>query len=146
MRQIDWRHNRRQLFLPVAVMPSAHAPNAMHSVTVKALIDTGATRSGLHKDLVDQLALPKRDRAPVQTANGTMIVDLHQVRLGFWQTTLDHDLHSISSTTMPFILDRLFLIHALGADFSHQMLIGMDVIGMCDLTIRSDGVARLVLP
>jgi hypothetical protein len=31
-------------------------------------------------------------------------------------------------------------------DFGHDVLIGMDVIGQCDLRISKDGTARLDLP
>jgi predicted aspartyl protease len=146
MQAINWRHDRRQLFLPVLVMPSASADNASHAVTIRALIDTGATKTGLREDLVKHLGLAKRDRAPIQTANGTLITDLHLARLGFWSAEIDEDVFQLSESRMPYVLDREFLVQALKPDFSHQMLLGMDVVGLCELAINSNGIARLVLP
>lgn len=146
MRTINWRHDRRQLFLPVSVMPSASADNASHAITVKALIDTGATKTGLRADLVERLGLAKRDRAPIQTANGTLITDLHLARLGLWTSQIEEDVFQLSRSTMPYILDREFLIQALRPDFSHEMLLGMDLVGLCEFQLRCDGTAKLLLP
>ena len=146
MRRIEWRHDLRQLFLPVSILPSASAGNASHSFTAKALIDTGATKTGLRADIIARLALPKRDRAPIQTANGTLITDLHLVRMGLWTSGLNDDTFAAAASRLPFILDREFLIQALRPDFPHEMLLGMDVIGLCEFTVRGDGTASLVLP
>lgn len=143
---IRWRHDRRQLFLPVAVMPSASAQNATHSIIARALIDTGATKTALRPDLVSKLGLIKRDRAPIQTANGTIITDLHLARVGLWPTEASHDVFERSEASMPFILDREFLVQSLRPDFPHEMLLGMDLIGMCHFRISSDGTAELILP
>lgn len=146
MRTINWRHDGRQLFLPVSVMPSASAYNASHAITVRALIDTGATKTGLRADLIERLGLAKRDRAPIQTANGTLITDLHLARLGLWTCEMDRDVFQLSQSTLPHILDREFLIQALRRDFSHEMLLGMDLVGLCEFQIQCDGTAKLVLP
>ena len=144
--QISWRHDRRQLFLPVAVMPSISAPNASHSVTVTALLDTGATKTGLRPDFVTELGLAKRDRAPVQTANGTRLADLYLARLGMWPASPFDDLALKASSELPYVLDREFLIQSLLPDFPHQMLLGMDVLGLCEFRVSSTGIAELQLP
>ena len=146
MRAINWRHDCRQLFLPLSVMPSASANNASHAITVRALIDTGATKTGLRQDIVKKLSLAKRDRAPIQTANGTIITDMHLARLGMWAADPSDDVFQLSASVMPYILDREFLIQSLRPDFSHEMLLGMDVIGLCEFEIRSNGTATLLLP
>lgn len=127
-------------------MPSASAPNSSHSIIARALIDTGATKTALRSDLVTKLGLPKRDRAPIQTANGTIITDLHLARLGLWPTEIGEEPFARSLTAMPFILDREFLVQSLRPDFSHEMLLGMDLIGMCHFTISNDETAELILP
>ncbi len=127
-------------------MPSASADNASHAIIVRALIDTGATKTGLRADLVQKLGLAKRDRAPIQTANGTLITDLHLARLGLWTSDVDEDVFQLSLSTMPYILDREFLVQALRPDFSHEMLLGMDLVGLCEFQIKCDGTARLILP
>lgn len=146
MRRIKWRHDGRQLFLPVAVMPSSSAQNPSHSVTVNALLDTGATKSGLRPDFIRTLCLEKRDRAPVQTANGTRLADLFLARLGFWPADPSDDLSHKVSSEMPYVLDREFLVQSLLPDFPHQMLLGMDVLGMCEFRMSCSGMAELQLP
>lgn len=146
MRRIEWRHDRRQLFLPVAVMPSSSAANHSHSATVTALLDTGATKTGLRPDFITTLGLEKRDRAPVQTANGTRLADLFLARLGFWPLEAGDDVAAKVASELPYVLDREFLVQSLLPDFPHQMLLGMDVLGMCEFRMSSDGGAELVLP
>jgi hypothetical protein len=146
MRRIKWKHDRRQLFLPVAVMPSVSASNHSHSATVTALLDTGATKTGIRPDFISMLGLEKRDRAPVQTANGTRLADLYLARLGFWPADLSDDLSEKAASELPYVLDREFLIQSLLPDFPHQMLLGMDVIGMCEFRVSSDHTAELDLP
>lgn len=146
MQRISWGHDRRQLFLPVAVMPSASSPNPQHTVTVTALLDTGATKTGLRPDIVAELALSKRDRAPVQTANGTRLADLFLTRLGLWPSLLPDDPFESASSKLPYVLDREFLVQALLPDFPHQMLLGMDLLGLCEFSISSIGTAELQLP
>lgn len=146
MPRIEWRHDRRQLFLPVAVMPSLSEPNSSHSATVNALVDTGATKTGIRPDFIRMLGLTKRDRAPVQTANGTRLADMFLARLGFWPADATEDVIEKSRAELPYVLDREFLIQALLPDFPHQMLLGMDVIGMCNFRLSNDGTAELTLP
>jgi hypothetical protein len=146
MRRIKWKHDRRQLFLPVAVMPSISASNRSHSATVTALLDTGATKTGIRPDFVVTLGLAKRDRAPVQTANGTRLADLYLARLGFWPAEPRDDLARKAASELPYVLDREFLIQSLLPDFPHEMLLGMDVLGMCEFRISSNGIAELDLP
>lgn len=146
MRRIKWAHDRRQLFLPAAVIPSITAFNHSHSATVTALLDTGATKTGIRPDFVSTLELAKRDRAPVQTANGTRLADLFLARLGFWPGEPEDDFAAKSVAELPYVLDREFLIQSLLPDFPHEMLLGMDVLGMCEFRVSSTEVAKLHLP
>lgn len=127
-------------------MPSISAPNHSHSATVTALLDTGATKTGIRPDFVAALGLAKRDRAPVQTANGTRLADLFLARLGFWPADPTDDIAAKIGCELPYVLDREFLIQSLLPDFPHQMLLGMDVIGMCEFHVSSSGAATLELP
>ena len=66
--------------------------------------------------------------------------------MGLWASGLENDVFATSASQLPFILDREFLVQALRQDFSHEMLLGMDVIGLCEFTTRGDGTATLILP
>lgn len=127
-------------------MPSVSAPNQSHSATVTALLDTGATKTGIRPDFVAALGLAKRDRAPVHTANGTRLADLYLARLGFWPAEPSDDLAATAASQLPYVIDREFLIQSLLPDFPHEMLLGMDVLGMCEFHISSRGTAELHLP
>jgi hypothetical protein len=109
-------------------------------------LDTGATKTGIRPDFVAALGLAKRDRAPVQTANGTRLADLFLARLGFWPSEPSDDLAAKITSELPYVLDREFLIQSLLPDFPHEMLLGMDVIGMCEFQVLSNGTAELRLP
>lgn len=73
-----------------------------------------------------------------------------------WQTFISHDsasglqpgddLDSKTAAELPYVLDREFLIQSLLPDFPHQMLLGMDVVGMCEFRMPCSGIAELQLP
>ena len=63
-----------------------------------------------------------------------------------WAAGINDDVFQLSASTMPYILDREFLIQSLKPDFSHEMLLGMDVMGLCEFEMRSNGTATLLLP
>lgn len=142
MRSVEWLHSRRQLLLPVAILPPLTASNPTQMVRTVGLLDTGATGSALHPRLVDELALVRRGQRRVETANGTFIAAEMTARIGFFPDTSDNgDGHSF-----PYVLDAGLLAFELLAGFNHDVLIGMDVIGQCDLHLLRDGSARMVLP
>lgn len=95
---------------------------------------------------MSRLRLEKRDRAPVQTANGTRLADMFLARLGLWPAALDDDVGLKVNSELAYVLDREFLIQSLLADFTHEMLLGMDVLGMCEFRISRDGTAELDVP
>ena len=48
-------------------------------------------------------------------------------------------------STALYVLDREFLVQGLPHNFSHEMLIGMDLISRCDFAVSRDGRASLVI-
>ena len=112
----------------------------MHSIEVRGLIDKGATTSGLRLDLVASLGLRKRDRAPVQTANGTVLMDKFLARIGLRPDSQTDQPNSVGL----FVFEREFLLQGLARDFTHELLIGMDLISRCDFSILRTGQASLL--
>ena len=143
MGEISWRHSGRQLLLPVAILPSIVADNAQSMELVDALIDTGATGTGLRPDIAEKLGIPGRGKRLVHTANGIMLVPEFRIRMGFYCGSFDGD---PVATASPYVLEFGLLVHALRDQFAYPMLIGMDVISQCDLELRRDRTARLILP
>lgn len=145
MPEIGWRHEGKRLVLPVAVLPSIVADNPHDLDLTEALIDTGATGTGLRPDVANRLAIPGRGRRRVLTANGDILVPEYRIRLGFYPGIYTAEAQAPSGV-MPYMLDLGLLAHALHEHFPYAMLIGMDVLQHCDLSIRRDRSAKLVLP
>lgn len=144
MAEVRWRHSGRRLLLPVAVLPSAAAENSQAIEVVDALIDTGATGTGLRPDIAATLNVPGRGKRRVVTANGDMLVPEYRVRIGFYCGEFEGEPSSDGSS--PYVLEFGLLVHALRDHFAYPMLIGMDVLSSCDLNLRRDRSAVLSLP
>ena len=143
MAEIRWKHSGRRLLLPVAVLPSAAAENPHDIEVVDALIDTGATGTGLRPDIAASLKVPGRGKRRVVTANGDMLVPEYRIRIGFYCGTFSDQPRADGS---PYVLEFGLLVHALRENFAYPMLIGMDVLSSCDLHLRRDLSVLLRLP
>lgn len=53
------------------------------------------------------------------------------------------ELAEASATAMPTVLDFGINAHALRDGFSYPLLIGMDILSQCDLTMTRDGACTL---
>ncbi len=145
MAEIRWRHSGQRLILPVAILPSLAAANSSQMEIVEALIDTGATGTGLRSDIAEKLQVLGRGRRRVLTANGDMLVPEYRIRLGFYPGEFAAEPEA-APTAMPHVLEFGLLVHALRAMFTYPLLIGMDVLSQCDLEIRRDRSAKLSIP
>jgi Aspartyl protease len=135
MAEVRWKHSGQRLLLPVAVLPSAAAENPQDIQVVDALVDTGATGTGLRPDIAAALNVPGRGKRRVVTANGDMLVPEYRIRIGFYCGTFGDEPQAAGS---PYVLEFGLLVHALRETFAYAMLIGMDVLSSCDLHLRRD--------
>ena len=135
-----WQHNATRLVLSGAVLPPPHASNASELIRVEALLDTGATGSGIRQDIADKLGLKPKGNRRVLTANGFLMADEFLFRIGLIGGDYFDPL-----ATMPYVLDTRVAGFALASGFPYALLIGMDVIGKGDLTIRRDGQAEFAI-
>lgn len=145
MAEVEWRHEGQRLVIPVAILPSSVATNASQIEIVEGLIDTGATGTGLRPDVAERLSLRGRGRRRILTANGDILVPEYRLRIGFFPGAYNGPAEAQSSV-FPVVLDFGILAHALRPIFPYALLIGMDVLHRCDLTILRDRTAKLVLP
>ena len=145
MAELFWRHEGQRLVLPIAVLPSLVAPNASEMIIVEGLIDTGATGTGLRPDVAERLGLRGRGRRRVLTANGDILVAEYRIRMGFFPGQFEGPAEA-PAASFPTVLDFGILAHALQPMFSYAVLIGMDVLSRCDLTLRRDRTIELILP
>ena len=144
MPQIEWRHNRKNLLLPIVVMAPLSALNPNLSVRTMGLLDTGATATGIRQDLAQELDLAPRGQRRIHTANGLLMTSEYLVRIGFvCGDYIDPDF--IADQQQPYVLEDQILGFELQSGFGYSLLIGMDVLGGRDLYITRDGRARLVL-
>src|SRR5689334_4437663 len=124
MGEIRWRHGGQRLLLPVAILPSAASDNAQAIQVIDALIDTGATGTGLRPDVADALQIPGRGKRRVLTANGDILVPEYRIRLGFYCGEFEGEPQAVGN---PYVLEFGLLAHALRPMFPYAALIGMDV-------------------
>lgn len=104
------------------------------------IIDTVAMTTAISNRLVQNLALRPMGRKPVVSAAGTNMHNLHTFRLGFGVDQAD------GSPAFPYFLDRTIEGMSWTDHPVFDVLIGMDVIGLCDLIITRKGTFRLTLP
>ena len=142
---VEWTHNRERLLVPVAILPAANAANPFEVIRTEGLLDTGATGTGIRRDLAERLGLRAKGQRRVHTANGVIFAAEFLCRIGFicgdldaWADGAEH--------LQPHVLERHILGFELQTGFAYPLLIGMDVIGQCDLALSRTGRAKLTLP
>ena len=144
MPAIEWRHNFERLLLPVALMPGYHSDNPSESIRTEGLLDTGATGTGIRRDVADRLRLRLKGQRRVYTANGMLMASEYLVRVGFIigdYTQPDFN----PNMQQPFMLEREVLAFELQAGFAYEALIGMDIIAKGELSLHRDGYAKFIV-
>lgn len=102
-----------------------HWPGRVNGYAVDFLVDTGATRSAISKNLADELGLKSDGRIQSNTANGTVVGSIARVDLVLRGGVKAERL-------------RIVVLPGLG----DRPLLGMDVLGRLNLHQR-DGVLRI---
>lgn len=144
MPSVNWQHNRTSLLLPIAILAGATAPNPTEMLRCEGLLDTGATGTGIRADIARRLGLRAKGQRRVNTANGLIYATEFLFRVGF--ITGDcADPSFDAEQQQPYVLDEEVLGFELAGGFTHQVLIGMDIIGRSDLVLLRDGRAKLTL-
>lgn len=144
MPEINWHHNRERPLLPIVILPGYNSANPTQSFRAEGLLDTGATGTGIRRDIAEELALRAKGQRRVHTANGTMIAAEYLVRVGF--VCGDYtDPFFEPEVQQPYVLEREIMGFELQPAFSYPVLIGMDVIGGGDLSIVRDGTAKMMI-
>ena len=66
MSPIEWTHDGRRVLLPISILRPSPATD-LTAVSVTALVDTGATVSGIATRVIRELDLPPVGRRPLNT-------------------------------------------------------------------------------
>jgi hypothetical protein len=136
MSAIEWKREPRRILLPVLVL----APYPVTELTGRpatALIDTGSSVSGVAVRLAESLGLRKLGKRPLTSAQGEGQVERYAFRVG-----LRPDQAPSATPVFPFVFDEVIGIELTNA-FEFDALIGMDILGQCDLETRRDRSCRL---
>jgi hypothetical protein len=127
MPEVEGRHNGRQILVPVAIAPPLVMAQSVMEPAV-ALIDTGATRSLIIRELAERLSLPFVGKQRLVSARSEDQVDQFAFRVGFQR----------EGNQWPWFLEGDFI----GLEFrnlsSFQIIIGMDIIGLGTFETRPD--------
>lgn len=130
--EIEWRRDGSRLLIPIQILRPSPTSD-LSSFDATALLDTGATASGVARHIAEQMALPSIGKEPINTAGGTVLVNRYLFRIAFSR-----------DQGFPFVFDDLtgfeLISHA-----SFQAILGMDVLSRCDFSMTRDGRCTLRL-
>lgn len=128
MSLIEWRRDKRRIILPIALLGPSDG-STVDFVEGRALLDTGATASGITPRMVKQLSLRGQGKRPLNSAHGEKQTERYIFRIGFFP-----DVRDDGRPRMPYIFDEI-LGFGLEDSFQLEALIGMDILSQCDFTM-----------
>lgn len=126
MPAVSFEHDRRQITIPVAIIAPG-APGFIRRAV--GLIDTGASISGIARSIAEDLDLPRRGKSVIATPSGEQVMRMFLAEIGLYP---EHD-------AVPFMFDDRFIVMGASAGARFEVLIGMDIIGRGDLSVRANG-------
>lgn len=127
---LEGRHGGARLILPVKVYRPYPETDLAH-IEGRALIDTGSTVSGVANTIAEQLALETVGKRPLVSALQIAQADRYMFRLGF-------DLPDSGGPAFPYIFPAVMGFGLVPTEH-FDVLIGMDILRVCDLTILRTG-------
>lgn len=127
MSRIEWHREARRILLPCLILAPFPVTD-LTGVNATALLDTGSSVSGISTSLATNFGLSGLGKRPLKSAQGLGHVERYAFRVGL----------TVDDGPFPFVFDEVIGIE-LTDDFEFNALIGMDIIGQCDLTIFRDG-------
>lgn len=134
------------IVLPVVVFPGDQdVSEDARMAPCHALLDTGASNSGVAPFLAEQLNLLSISKRQVSTANGVVVKDCYRVHVGipeFEQTSVDDEGRVETSLKVNLNLIATECDIEEGGPF--QFILGMDVICRGLLSISSNGYSFAV--
>lgn len=131
MSGVNGRHNGRRIVLPVAVL-SAQNPTDLTLVRASALLDTGATVSGIGPRLISELGLLSHQKRRLISATNISFVDYYLFRIGLFEN------EGGQTNGLPYIFDGLDGF-GWGHEGDFEVILGMDVLGRCDFSVSKSG-------
>ena len=136
MSRLDWSHDGRRIFVPLLILRPSPTSDITH-VRTAALLDTGATSTGIARRFAVELGLTGRGKKQLISAQGRGYAERYLFRVG-----LPIEQAGRSAEAFPFIFDEILgfeLVDGSGID----AVLGMDILRRCDLSISRDGRCSL---
>jgi predicted aspartyl protease len=133
--RIEWRHDRRRIILPVLVLRPTPSRD-LSGYEARALLDTGATTSGITPRVARNLDLPPRGKRPLGSARGEEQAERYLFRIGLMTVPRG------GAPSFPFLFDDVVGFE-LRDNFHLDMLLGMDVLSQCDFSMDRSGICLL---
>lgn len=140
MPELRFRVGKRRYLLPVAALRPGNQSD-LTFITATALLDTGATVSGIGPRIIDQLTLKTSGKNRLGSATEEAFVDYYLFRLGLFsseQRYLDH----LGPGDLPFIFEEID-----GFSWRRQtdfdVILGMDVLSRCEVHLDRSGICRI---
>lgn len=139
MPELNWRHNGRQIVIPAAIL-RADNPADLSFEHVTALVDTGATASGIMPRVVETLGIRPLGKRLVKAAHGEAMSDSFIFRIGLFAD--QNQTGSNPQLPLPYIFDGVMGLQ-FGPSEHFEAIIGMDILSQCDFSISKNRQCRL---
>jgi hypothetical protein len=131
MPHIEWVREKRRILLPVLIL-APFPVTELVGIDAVALIDTGSSISGVSSKLAEDLQLSRLGKRPLTSAQGEGQVERYAFRVGLRPDRAD------DGPAFPFLFTEVIGIE-LTNTFSFNALLGMDILGQCDLSADRKG-------
>lgn len=106
-------------------------------ISARALLDTGSSISGVARRIAEALNLTRLGKRPLTSAQGLGQVERYAFRIG-----LQSERGLSDPPAFPFVFDEVIGIELTNA-FEFDALLGMDILGQCDLLVERSGRCSL---
>ena len=132
MSLIEWQREPRRILLPCLILAPFPVVD-LGGIEAKALIDTGSSVSGISISIAEQLNLARLGKRPLKSAQGEGQIERYAFRIGIHPTE-----EGTGEIGFPYVFEEVIGIELTNA-FEFNALIGMDILGQCDLSIMRTG-------
>lgn len=140
MRELSFRQRTNRYLLPVAILRPGD-PFDVTSITATALLDTGATVSGVGPRVIAALGLKSYGKRRLRSATEEVFVDYFVFRLGLFSTVQVTQIPS-GSDALPYIFDEVEGF-SWGRHADFDVILGMDILSQCDVRLDRAGNCRI---
>lgn len=140
MPELSWRTRGNRILVDIVVLRGGN-PHDLTSLPGVALLDTGATVSGVGPRMISGLGLESFGKNRLKSATDEVFVPYYLFRLGLYGN--DSEPEPVGGAPcLPYVFDDLEgFSWSRAAEF--DIILGMDILRQCDLTVDRSGQCSL---